>query len=185
MIRAEYAALLREQREDRPEWGGSAVRNAGDHIVRWLDKRKDIVSVLDFGCGLGTLGKHVKPRHSRLDLDWYEYDPSVPGKDIAPQRAYDAIVTTDVLEHIEPESLDETLTWIRDHAMRYQFHHIDCNDNATLLPDGRSVHLIVESMDWWQDKLAVAGWKVMYRSDIARRLRGRLRYSGTLILDRC
>ena len=156
MIRPEYAAMLREQREGHPGWGGSAVRNAGDHIVRWLQKRTDIKSVLDFGCGVGTLGSYVA--ETAWGGVWDEYDPSVPGKDIAPGRKYDALVTRDVLEHIEPESLDETLAWIRDHSTRYQFHHIDCNDNTEMLSDGRSVHLIVESMAWWQDKLVVPGW---------------------------
>ena len=183
--------MLREQREGHPEWGGSAVRNAGDHIVRWLQRRKDIMSVLDFGCGVGTLGAFIADHKCasmygdlRRDIEWEEYDPSVPGKDTIPQRTYDAIVTTDVLEHIEPESLDETLAWIREHATRYQFHHIDCNDNTEMLSDGRSVHLIVESMDWWQDKLVVPGWVLMYRSDISQRKLSRLRYSGTIILDR-
>ena len=128
------------------------------------------------------LGPYVRQRMTERCIEWYEYDPSVPGKDGTPYSNFDAIITTDVLEHIEPESLDETLAWMRDHALHYQFHHIDCNDNKELLPDGRSVHLIVESMGWWQDKLAVAGWKVMYRSDIMQVKCSRMRYSGTFIL---
>lgn len=184
MIRPEYAAMLRKQREGHPEWGGSAVRNAGDHVVRWLDKRTDIQSILDFGCGIGTLGTYVSSKLRRV-VNWHEYDPSVPGKDIAPTRQFDAIITTDVMEHIEPESLDETLAWIRDHANFYQFHHIDCNDNKELLLDGRSVHLIVENMGWWQRELVVPGWTLMYRSDIWQRKRGRMRLSGTIIVAKC
>ena len=185
MIRPEYRDMLVEQRKGNPGWGGSAVRNAGDHVVRWLNKRKDIQTVLDFGCGVGTLGEYVGERAERF-VNWYEYDPSVAGKDELPTRTFDAIITTDVLEHIEPCSLDSTLAWIREHATRSQFHHIDCNDNKDLLPDGRSVHLIVEEMDWWEMQLlgVEPEWITMYFSQIAQRKRGRMRYSGTLILDR-
>jgi len=186
VIRPEYVELLKQHRADNnPEWGGSAVRNAGDHIVRWLNRRKDIVSVLDFGCGVGTLKPYVKRLTARLDLEWHEYDPSVPGKDVEPTRTFDAIITTDVLEHIELCSLDETLRWIREHATRAQFHHIDCNDNKSLLPDGRSVHLIVEPMEWWLDELEIPGWTLMYYANIMQRKRSRERHSGTIVLDRC
>ena len=185
MITESYRDTLIEHRKTNPEWGGSAVRNAGDHIVRWLNKRKDITSVLDFGCGIGTLGKYVQgERGIDGDIEWHEYDPSIPGKDTLPDRMFDAIVTTDVMEHIEPESLDGTLDWLCEHAAHWQFHHIDCNLNAKHLPDGRSVHLIVKPMTWWESTIVLPGWKLVYRSSIQQLKRSRMRGSGTIIVGR-
>lgn len=188
MIRQEYKDMLIEQRSRNEYWGGRAARNAGDHVVQWLNKRKDIHTVLDFGCGLGTLGDYVqKARHEdrlRHDLEWTDYDPSVPGVDAEPTDAFDAIISTDVLEHIEPVSLDSTLEWMRQHSIRSQFHHIDFNDCKDVLLDGRSVHLIVEDLDWWEEQLVQPGWGLMYSSNIVQRKRGRMRASGTIIIDR-
>ena len=184
MIRPEYRDMLIEQRLRNKYWGGSAARNAGDHVCRFLEKRKDIITVLDFGCGIGTLNEYVAKNCSRDNLQWHEYDPSVPGKDSEPTSMFDCIITTDVLEHVEPESLDSTLDWIREHAIRSQFHHIDFNDCKDTLLDGRSVHLIVEDLAWWERQLCIPGWTEMYSSNIHQRKRGRIRSSGTIILDR-
>lgn len=185
MIRQEYKEQLIATRGGWNEWGSSAVRNAGVEVVRWLDKQKDIQTVLDFGCGAGTLRPFILETASRT-IDVIEYDPSVAGKDKIPTGTFDAIVTTDVLEHIEPQSLDETLEWMRTHAPR-QFHHIDCNDTHKRLPDGRDVHLIIQEPDWWEAKLIppAHGWIVMEKHVHDKRKRGRYpRRSCTFIIER-
>jgi len=187
MIRQEYKEQLQEHREGNPGWGSSAIRNAGDHIVRYLNKHESIVSVLDYGCGNGVLADWVQARVDR-QLEWYEYDPSVPGKDQLPDSGpgdlFDLIISVDVLEHVEPGSIEATLEWIADNAVR-QFHHIDCNETKDRLPDGRDVHLLVRPPDWWDKMLVGRGFTRMYRADIHQRKRGRYpRTSCTFILER-
>lgn len=185
MIRQEYIDQLKKTREGNPIWGSSAVRNAGPEIVRYLNKHPTIVSVLDFGCGTGMLGNYVR-QHVTRDLCWYEYDPSVPGKDTIPtQDLFDLIITVDVMEHVEPQSVQETLQWIAEHSTR-QFHHIDCNDTNHVLPDGRDVHLTIHAPSWWQSELDRQGWKIMYSAFISQRKRGRWpRVSCTFVYERC
>ena len=181
MIRPEYVEQLKQHREADPGWGASAVRNAGDHIIRYIQKHPAIKTVLDFGCGVGTLREFA--REAGLAVDWYEYDPSVPGKDKLPTATFDLIVTTDVMEHIEPGSLDETLDWIAEHSHR-QFHHIDNNDTKDRLPDGRDVHLIVKPQPWWESNLNRGGWQMTYTASIKQLKKGRYRYSCTFIYER-
>ena len=183
MIRDEYRKQLVETRAGWEGWGSSAVRNAGPEIVRWLNKQTTIQTVLDFGCGTGTLGAYVR-REVLRPLKWSEYDPSVEGKDTIPTDRFDAIISVDVLEHIEPVSLDATLGWIRDHSRR-QYHHVDCNETNDRLPDGRDVHLIVRPPEWWRDRLAVPGWTLMEYHEHHKRKRGRYpRTSTTVIVER-
>lgn len=185
MIRDEYVELLRRHRGSDPDWGGSAVRNAGDHIVRYLNKHKGIVTVLDFGCGAGTLKPFIE-KTARAGIIVTEYDPSVEGKTRLPDGTFDLLVTTDVLEHVEPVSLDETLRWMEEHSVR-QFHHIDCNDTKDRLPDGRDVHLIVAEPHWWLSKLQYSnpGWTLMEYDVFMKRKRGRYpRTSCTIILEK-
>ncbi len=61
-------------------------------------------SVLDYGCGKGTLAEAVS-------FEIREYDPAIAGKDENPLPA-DLVICTDALEHIEPEYLDAVLVHI-------------------------------------------------------------------------
>lgn len=184
MIRDEYVEQLRQHRGNDPDWGGSAVRNAGDAIVRWLNKHKAIATVLDFGCGAGTLKPFIE-KNARAGITVDEYDPSVDGKTRLPTDTYDLLITTDVLEHVEPASLDDTLRWMNGHSRR-QFHHIDCNETKDRLPDGRDVHLIVQPPEWWLSKLQYSnpGWALMEWDIFHKRKRGRYpRTSTTIIME--
>lgn len=182
MIRDEYKKQLKETRDGWEGWGSSAVRNAGPEIVRYLNKHKEIITVLDFGCGTGVLGDYVRENVDR-QLVWTEYDPSVEGKDTIPEGVFDLIITVDVMEHIEPESLDETMDWIRQHGWR-QYHHIDCNETRDRLPDGRDVHLIVESPLWWKTTLEHRSWVLMEYHTHEKRKRSRMRTSTTIVVER-
>ncbi len=188
MISEKYKSDLVQVRIGDPAWGGSAVRNAGPDVLRFLTRRKDVKSVLDFGSGLGTLGEYVAVQQKagllRDDIEWTNYDPGILGIDRLPTRTFDCVLSTDLLEHIEPDRLNVTLDWMRAHAARSQFHHIDCNDNKQLLPDGRSVHLIVQPPQWWRDQLGSAGWKIMRFNEIMDVKRGRERFSCLITLDR-
>jgi hypothetical protein len=185
MIRAEYKEQLQKYRKQDAGWGGSAIRNAGDHIARYINRHEAIVSVLDFGCGMGVLKEFIATRVPR-PLDWYEYDPSIEGKDTVPRGNFDLILTVDVMEHIEPISLESTLGWIADHSTR-QFHHIDCNDTNHMLDDGRDVHLIVKPPAWWVAQLTAqvgGGFSLTERHVHDKLKRGRVRQSCTLILEK-
>jgi SAM-dependent methyltransferase len=189
MIRDEYKQQLKETRAGWEGWGSSAARNC-DALIRYLDKHKHIKDVLDFGCGTGALGKWLRQNQEagtlRKDITIHEYDPSVDGKDVIPTRSFDLIVSLDVLEHVEPDDLAETLGWMRDRAPR-QYHHIDCNSTEDRLPDGRDVHLIVETPEWWEDQLLSPdhGWITIERHVHDKRKRGRFpRRSCTFIIER-
>jgi len=190
MISDEYKEQLRQTREGWEGWGSSAGRNGALALTQALEKRTQIVSVLDFGCGTGVMGEVVRLHQAngllRKDVVIHDYDPSVPGKDVIPTGQFDMIMSCDVMEHIEPESLDETLAWQRDHCKYTMFHHIDCNETRDRLPDGRDVHLIVQPPEWWQAKYASPQWNLQQRTILEKYKAGRLlpRTSVTLILDR-
>ncbi len=103
-------------------------------------------TVLDYGCGQGHL--------ARL-LDGYEveeYDPCIEGKDDEPANA-DVVVCADVLEHIEPELLDNVLLHIRVLTKKYAVLVIATGPSKKIMKDGRSAHLIVEDQGFWFQKL--------------------------------
>lgn len=148
-----YSEEYREQLQKvhaKHEWGGgveSKVKWIIPNAKRWCDKR--ISTVLDYGCGAG----HFKRTCNELfpEIEVSEYDPGVIGKDSLPERK-DFVVCVDVLEHIEPDCLDDVLQHIRDLNTYGAFLHPCLAKAGTILPDGRNAHLIVKSALWWLGK---------------------------------
>lgn len=110
-----------------------------------LINNSHMYKILDFGCGAGTL----KPC---LNAFVDEYDPAIPGKDTLPEKQYDLTVCTDVLEHVEPEYLENVLTWIKDHT-EWAFFSIATRPSNKFLSTGKNCHLILEDKDWWKARL--------------------------------
>lgn len=137
MISEEYRALNQALHRSRPSYGAGGHRWAW-----WCAGREDI---LDYGCGKGTLSE-------ALNMDMAEYDPAIPGKD-EPPGEHETVVCLDVLEHIEPEFLDDVLADIRRCMKRHGLLVIATRPAKKVLPDGRNAHLIIEDWEWWREKL--------------------------------
>jgi 2-polyprenyl-3-methyl-5-hydroxy-6-metoxy-1,4-benzoquinol methylase len=124
-------------------------------------------SVLDYGCGQGSLRRAVMasdPPGVRFD----EYDPAIPGKDGLPSFA-DLVVCTDVLEHIEPERLDAVLMHLGRLARKAVFAVISLKDSNKILADGRNAHLIQRPSTWWRRRLEAAGFTITRAPEVARK----------------
>jgi cyclopropane fatty-acyl-phospholipid synthase-like methyltransferase len=81
------------------------------------------------------------------------YDPGNPKHNHIPARSFDAVVSADVFEHIEPEHLAGTLQLISSKIQVAGWFRIACYPAKKHLPDGRNAHLIVESPNWWRKQL--------------------------------
>ncbi len=75
-------------------------------------------SVLDYGCGQGSLHDTLWLAERCQDLR--EYEPGVIGKDARPEGA-DLVVATEVLEHVEPDQIDAVLSHLRVLALKRLF----------------------------------------------------------------
>jgi cyclopropane fatty-acyl-phospholipid synthase-like methyltransferase len=120
-------------------------------IVKDFLEQHNPISVLDFGCGQGGLIATIDQLHPNIELTGY--DPGNPMFESLPDRTFDAVVSTDALEHIEPKFLIDTLATIGNRMERCGCFRIACYPAKKNLPDGRNAHLIVESPDWWREQL--------------------------------
>jgi hypothetical protein len=102
-------------------------------------------TILDYGCGKGELKKSLLPRPV------IEYDPAIAGKDKA--EPCDMVVCTDVLEHIEPDLLDNVLKHLLEMTKRKLLVAISLRPADKFLSDGRNAHLSLHDAFWWQAKL--------------------------------
>ena len=143
LISAEYRQLNEQLHRDNLAYGVGG----GQHgpIVEELKKTCECESVLDYGCGKGYLAKV-------LTFPIWEYDPAVPGKDESPRSA-DLVVCTDVLEHIEPDKIDFVLSDLKRCIKKVGYLTIHLTPAMKTLPDGRNTHLILQSKQWWTERL--------------------------------
>jgi len=110
-----------------------------------------LTSVLDFGCGHGALMASIQQAYPDMRVEGY--DPGNPAHNRVPKRSFDAVVSADVFEHIEPKHFVETLRLISDKMIIAGWFRIACYPAKKHLPDGRNAHLIIESPDWWREQL--------------------------------
>lgn len=142
----EYKAQLQQLHASKPTWGSKASRWSQQVIE--FGRRLRASTVLDYGAGKGALRPDLESAGFRVS----EYDPGIPGKDSLPGPA-DLLVSLDVLEHIEPDCLNDVLTHMGQLALRGVYANIALYPAGNWLPDGRNAHLILESPEWWQEKI--------------------------------
>jgi len=142
----------------------NGVENFGKRkkLPNYLDdfiKRYNPKSILDFGCGTGGLVVKLKTTYPLLNISGYDPGSSVYSQPIDDLH-FDMIVSTDVLEHIEPEHLDTTLKYLSERS-NLIYHLIALAPSKVTLSDGRNAHLILESHIWWRNKFLKLGYKII------------------------
>jgi hypothetical protein len=132
-----------------------------------LPKHLDIIvnklhpkSILDFGCGKGSLVSTLQKQYP--DKTIFGYDPGNNQFKNLIHGKVDLLISTDVLEHVEPEFLDATLLTLKDKS-KFFYHLIALSPSKVILPDGRNAHLIIQSKDWWITKFVQLGYKLNYQ----------------------
>lgn len=124
------------------KFGGGSLKKHLPNIERLLKDTKS-KSVLDYGCG--------KAKHH--PKGWVGYDPAVKDKDILPGGTFDAVICTDVLEHVPEEELNETLNNIFSKAEKLVYLSISTKPAKKNLPNGENCHVTVKDKDWWWEQI--------------------------------
>src|SRR5690606_5872393 len=88
-------------------------------------------SLLDYGAGKRALREEV----GHLVKVFAEYDPGVPEIETLPRGPFDMVCCIDVLEHIEPECLDEVLASIASMTRKVAYLTIHTGPAGKFLPD--------------------------------------------------
>ena len=119
-------------------------------LVTSIINRLEISHVLDYGCGsLLSLYNSIKPDHK---ITYQAYDPGVEDYSGSPVPA-EMVCCIDVLEHIEPDLLDNVLDDLKGLTQAVLFCTIHTGPAVKVLSDGRNAHLTQEPMNWWLPKL--------------------------------
>lgn len=143
LISDEYRELNAKLHRENLKYGIYGDKHA-DKVLAIAESIKS-KSILDYGCGKGTLARAIP-------FPIWEYDPAIPGKEMSPRPA-DLVVCTDVLEHIEPDKLDAVLMDLKRVTLKVAYLTISTRKAQKTLANGKNAHLIVKDKNWWEANL--------------------------------
>ena len=138
----------------------------GKSLGRWINTIKKIIiktnskSILDYGCGKAKYYNNEFQIEDKIYKNLKKYwnvseiklfDPGVKEFETYPNKNYDGVICTDVLEHISSHDLDYIVKDIFNFSNKFAFFVISTVLDEKFLPDGRNVHQTVKNEKWWED----------------------------------
>lgn len=156
MISDNYKELNRKLHTVNKDYGISGQRYL--EVVRPLSNHGRL-GILDYGCGKATLSARLGPAYKVTN-----YDPCIEGLDERP-TPHDVVICTDVMEHVEPEHIDNVLKDIRSLTKQTAFFSICIIPARKVLEDGRNAHISLYPIDWWKDRIRAAGFEIVHAFD--------------------
>jgi len=146
-ITEEYRELQKKLHQN-PNYGVASLSFAP--IVTEIIKQAKIKSISDYGAGKKNLLIGIN-NNGVKDIEYFPYDPAFPeyGK---PSPA-ELVCCIDVLEHIEPDLIDNVIQELASITENLGFFSIHMGPAAKILADGRNAHLIQKPSSWWLPKI--------------------------------
>jgi hypothetical protein len=147
LISEDYRRMQQELHRN-PNYGVASVHYAP--IVAQVMETTGINEILDYGAGKGRLGLTLEDIRA-TPIVIHHYDPAIPQWSQPPQPC-DLVVCIDVLEHIEPDLLDNVLDDLKRVTARLGVFTVHTGAAEKVLADGRNAHLIQKPASWWLPK---------------------------------
>jgi hypothetical protein len=136
-------------------WGGAVEGKAFE--IECIAKDNGCSTILDFGCGFGALKNKIGHK-----LQVTEYDAGIEGKNKLPAGKFDMVVCCDVMEHVEPMFVDQTIDWLYYYATNMIYVSICCAPSLETFDDGSNLHLTIQTPSWWMSRFEERGSKFSY-----------------------
>lgn len=147
LISEEYRKM-QEELHRNPHYGVASVQYAP--IVAQVLEQVRPEELLDYGAGKGRLGETLRtlmPNAPKIR----HYDPARPEWSAVPEPA-PFVACIDVLEHIEPDLIDNVLDDLQRVTLGHGVFTVHTGPAVKLLSDGRNAHLIQQPPAWWLPK---------------------------------
>jgi len=132
-----------------PNYGVASLSFAP--IVADLIRQIDAKSISDYGAGKKNLLVGLN-KNGISGIDYYPYDPVFP--EYGPPKTADLVCCIDVLEHIEPNLIDNVISDLAEITVNIGFFSIHMGPAGKFLTDGRNAHLIQKPTSWWLPKIS-------------------------------
>lgn len=142
----------KEQERLHAKGGYGVIAKKFAPLVAGLMENNQIKHILDYGCGKNnSLLAGFRKMGYKKNFKYQAYDPGVPKYSEPPVPA-ELVCCIDVLEHIEPELLEDVLDHLCSLTEVLTFLTVHTGPAAKTLSDGRNAHLIQKPPEWWLPK---------------------------------
>lgn len=153
MNKATFSEDYRQQQVELHKNPNYGIASLGfGKLVADIIRKTNAKSVSDYGAGKQNLLRALAEAGAP-PVEYRPYDPAFP--DYGPAREADLVCCIDVLEHIEPEFVDNVIAELASLTTGFGFFSIHMGPAGKVLSDGRNAHLIQEPSSWWLRRLAV------------------------------
>lgn len=142
---------LQKQLHDTGLYGGMGQSPYGEMIAELIN-RMEVKHVLDYGCGSRLSLAHGLKGKVNHPFKYQPYDPCVQEFSSQPVPA-ELVVCLDVLEHIEPECIDDVLDHLQSLTEVVGFFSIDTGPAKKVMADGRNAHVLQKPPEWWLPRI--------------------------------
>ena len=140
-----YIDQAKKIHENENKWRGTTVRQYIPEINK-LRREYSLVTMLDYGCGKAQFHDPI--------WNAVKYDPAIEIFNTKPVGKFDLVISTDVLEHVPEENIDEVIADIFNYSDRCVFVSVCCREAKEILPNGMNAHATVKPESWWKDKFS-------------------------------
>jgi 2-polyprenyl-3-methyl-5-hydroxy-6-metoxy-1,4-benzoquinol methylase len=152
MLISESYRKQQEKLHQNPNYGVASLKFAP--LVAKIVAQSGARTLLDFGAGKGRLAEGLeKHLPDDAEVGMTRYDPAIPAWSTLPEGTFDLVCCIDVLEHIEPECLDDVLYALASKTGQFAFLTVHTGPAVKVLDDGRNAHLIQQPPAWWMPKI--------------------------------
>jgi len=113
-------------------------------------------TLMDYGCGLCThYDKHrVHDQWGITEENLYRYDPAIEKYSVNPDKVFDAVINTDVMEHIPEPYVDDVIQDIFKHSSKLVYFSIATSPAKAILPNGENAHCTLKTHQQWCERIS-------------------------------
>lgn len=123
--------------------------------IQRLIRKTESKTVLDYGCGAAFQYADPHNIHEVWGVDVPTlYDPAFASHDKLPEGKFDAVIASDVLEHVPFEESEELIKRLFSYANKFVWASVCCRLAKKEFEDGVNMHINVQAFWWWQAKFA-------------------------------
>lgn len=148
--------LQYQQMHSKGNFAGNSLKLSYVPKIKLLVEKTGSKTVLDFGCGKASSYKGDNPINLQFGISSENmafYDIGVREYEVLPKNTFDGVISTDVLEHVPEELVEDAIETIFLKSSKFVFLVIHCGLAVKVLPNGQNAHVTIKPPAWWNNKL--------------------------------